>query len=52
MESTNLQILHSGEIEVAPTLLNSTIIAITENKNGYESGDNDIELQQILFYSA
>ncbi|WMV32308.1 hypothetical protein MTR67_025693 [Solanum verrucosum] len=52
MESTELQILHSGEIEVDPTLLNYTVIAITENKNGYESGDNDMELQQILFYAA
>uniref|UniRef100_M1DYX6 RING-type domain-containing protein n=1 Tax=Solanum tuberosum TaxID=4113 RepID=M1DYX6_SOLTU len=52
MESIDLQILHSGEIEVEPTLLNSTVIAITENRNGYESGDIDIDLQQILFYSA
>ncbi|WMV32329.1 hypothetical protein MTR67_025714 [Solanum verrucosum] len=46
MESTDLQILGSSEIEVDPTLLNSDVIAITENKNGYESGDNDVELQQ------
>ncbi|WMV32321.1 hypothetical protein MTR67_025706 [Solanum verrucosum] len=52
MESIDLQILHSGEIEVDRTLLNSTVIAITENRNGYESGDIDIDLQQILFYSA
>ncbi|KAL3343932.1 hypothetical protein AABB24_027455 [Solanum stoloniferum] len=52
MESTDLQILNSGEIEVDPTPSNSDVIAISENKNGYESGDDDIELQQIFFYSA
>ncbi|KAG5598760.1 hypothetical protein H5410_030130, partial [Solanum commersonii] len=52
MESTDLQILGSSEIEVDPTLLNSVVIAITGNKIGYESGDYDIELQQSLFYSA
>ncbi|WMV32360.1 hypothetical protein MTR67_025745 [Solanum verrucosum] len=52
MESRDLQILDSGEIEVDPTLLNSVVVAITENKYGYDSGDNDIELQQILFYST
>uniref|UniRef100_M1DVY1 Uncharacterized protein n=1 Tax=Solanum tuberosum TaxID=4113 RepID=M1DVY1_SOLTU len=52
MESTDLQILNSGEIEVDPTLLNYVVTAIIKNKNINESGDNDIELQQILFYSA
>ncbi|XP_049346822.1 uncharacterized protein LOC125811378, partial [Solanum verrucosum] len=52
IESTDLKILHSDEIEVDPTLLNSTVITITENKNGYESGYIDIDMQQILFYSA
>uniref|UniRef100_M1CU40 Uncharacterized protein n=1 Tax=Solanum tuberosum TaxID=4113 RepID=M1CU40_SOLTU len=47
MESTDLQILKSDKIEV-----DLNVIAITENRNGYESGDDDIELQQILFYSA
>ncbi|WMV32318.1 hypothetical protein MTR67_025703 [Solanum verrucosum] len=52
MESRDLQILDFGEIEVDPTLLNSVVVAITKNKDGYESGDDDIEVQQILFYSA
>ncbi|KAH0710828.1 hypothetical protein KY290_010473 [Solanum tuberosum] len=52
MESTDLQILDSSEVEVDPTSLNSDVIAITENNNGYKSGDDDIELQTILFYSA
>ncbi|WMV32337.1 hypothetical protein MTR67_025722 [Solanum verrucosum] len=42
MESTDLQIVNSDQIEMA----------LTENNNGYESGDDDIELQKFLFYSA
>ncbi|KAG5598772.1 hypothetical protein H5410_030142 [Solanum commersonii] len=42
MESTDLQIVNSDQIEMA----------ITENNNGYESRDDDIELQKFLFYSA
>ncbi|XP_049397173.1 uncharacterized protein LOC125861283 [Solanum stenotomum] len=52
MESIDLQILNSNEVEVDPTSLNSDVISITENNNGYKSGDDDIELQNILFYSA
>lgn len=52
MESTDLQILHYGKIKVDPTLLNFNVIGITKNKNGYASGDNDIEIQNILFYST
>ncbi|KAH0709179.1 hypothetical protein KY284_010606 [Solanum tuberosum] len=52
MESTDLQILNSSEVEVDPTSLNSDVIAIIKNNNGYESGDEDIELRKILFYST
>ncbi|KAK4736238.1 hypothetical protein R3W88_010499 [Solanum pinnatisectum] len=50
MDSTNLQILNS--VEVDPTLLNFDVIAITENNNDYESENDDIKLQKVLFYSA
>ncbi|KAG5598754.1 hypothetical protein H5410_030124 [Solanum commersonii] len=33
-------------------MMNFAVVTITENKNGYESRHNDIELQQILFYST
>ncbi|TMW80207.1 hypothetical protein EJD97_022791 [Solanum chilense] len=52
MESTELQILNYNEIEVDPTSLSSDFIAITEYNNGYKSRDDDIELQNIIFYSA
>ena len=52
VESTDLQILNSNEVEVDSTSFSSDFIAITEYNNGYKSGDDDIELQNILFYSA
>ncbi|KAG5598764.1 hypothetical protein H5410_030134, partial [Solanum commersonii] len=48
----SLQILNSDQIKVDPTLLNFDVTSIIENKNIYESRDNGIELQQILFYST
>uniref|UniRef100_A0A3Q7J9M0 RING-type domain-containing protein n=1 Tax=Solanum lycopersicum TaxID=4081 RepID=A0A3Q7J9M0_SOLLC len=52
VESTDLQILNSNEVEVDSTSFSSNFIAITEYNHGYKSVDDDIELQNILFYSA
>lgn len=52
MASGDLQILKSSEIETNRSLLNSDIVDCNQNNNNYVSEDDDIELQQILFYSA
>ncbi|KAG5611082.1 hypothetical protein H5410_022363 [Solanum commersonii] len=47
MESTDLEIFNSSEFEVNPTSLNSDVIAIRKNDNGYKSEDDDIDLYGI-----
>ena len=47
-----MRILNSNEVEVDSTSFSSDFIAITEYNHGYKSVDDDIELQNILFYSA
>lgn len=53
-ESRDLQILNASEVETDGPALNSDVIVIGDNEkeNDYKSEDDDIELQQILFYSA
>ena len=51
-ESTDLQILNSGEVEVDSTSLNFDDIDVTENNNDYESRNDDVEMQKVIFYSA